>query len=115
MCRLGIFFGEFNYARLPNPIGNNPTIEVRLGSITERSTDYAGITLDWTDLPAADPFFLVIVPVDAAGATLSAAGLLGALLAAADLAGASPRCFSKIVITVGLEAGCKGSKSHHEQ
>ena len=34
--------GEFDCVRLPNPIEVNRTIGVRLGSITERSVDYAG-------------------------------------------------------------------------
>ena len=40
--RLAKFWGEFFEVRLPNPIEVNRTIEVRLGSITERSIDYAG-------------------------------------------------------------------------
>ena len=36
------FLGEFNCVPLPNPMEVNRTIGVRLGSITERSIDYAG-------------------------------------------------------------------------
>ena len=35
--------GEFDHVGLPNPIEVNRTIGVRLGSIDERSIDYAGI------------------------------------------------------------------------
>ena len=36
------FLGEFNCVPLPNRMEVNRTIGVRLGSITERSIDYAG-------------------------------------------------------------------------
>ena len=35
--------GDFDYVPLPNPIEVNPTIGVRLSSITERLIDYAGV------------------------------------------------------------------------
>ena len=41
--RLAKRLGEFDYVRLPNPIQINRTTEVRLSSITERSSGYAGI------------------------------------------------------------------------
>ena len=40
--RLAKFLCEFHCVRLPDPIEVNRTIGIRLGSITERSIDYAG-------------------------------------------------------------------------